>query len=96
MYLMCPNINSIMSPFDELYFSSHLQDIRAVCGRAGDHLLRRERLLHVLQQPALAQPLPVCLQAARPGSGSTLRKPSTVPDVSTEAMSMCPYTYMNL
>lgn len=63
---------------------SVFQDVGAVCGRAGDHLFRWERLLHLLQQPALAQPLSVGLQAPGPGAGPAPREPASVPDVSTD------------
>lgn len=46
------------------------QDFRAFCGWVGDDLFWWKWLLHLLQQSAMAQPLPVCLQAPGPGPGS--------------------------
>lgn len=54
---------------DDVLSPVHLQDVRAVCGWVGDNLFWWEWLLHLLQQPALAQPLSVCLQAPGPGLG---------------------------
>lgn len=59
-----------------------LQDVWSLGRRSGDDVLGRKWIFDVLQQPALAQPLPVCLQTAGPGAHSALRESPAVPDVS--------------
>lgn len=57
--------NILISPFTVCR-----QDFRAFRGWVRDDLFRWKRLLHLVQQSAMAQPLPVCLQAPGPGPGS--------------------------
>lgn len=61
------------------------QDFRTFCGWVRDHLFWWKRLLHLLQQSAMAQPLPVCLQAPGPGPGPASWRPASVPNVSIDA-----------
>lgn len=51
-----PHLTLVNNRMNDLDLSSPacLQNLRAVRGRAGDHLFRWERLFHLVQQPALA------------------------------------------